>query len=73
MSELKQQDLQSVLAWSAEDAIANFGTSKDFIETEADSGDGTLSDGDKRTLKYLLDVYRYCVNVATTKQVLIFS
>jgi replication-associated recombination protein RarA len=68
--ELKQQDLQSIMAWSIEDAIANYETSKSEIEDAAANFDTKIGDGDIRSLKYLIDVFRYCVNVATVKQVL---
>jgi hypothetical protein len=58
------------MAWSIEDAIANYETSKSEIEDAAANFDTKIGDGDIRSLKYLIDVFRYCVNVATVKQVL---
>ncbi len=57
------------MAWSVEDAIANYETSKTTIEDAAANFDTKMGDGDIQSLKYLTDVFRYCVNVATTKQV----
>ncbi len=69
--ELKQQDLKSIMAWSIEDALANYETSKTEIENTAANVDSEIGDGDIRSLKYLMDVFRYCVNVATVKQVFV--
>ncbi len=57
------------MAWSVEDAIANYETSKTTIEDAAANFDSKMGDADIQPLKYLTDVFRYCVNVATTKQV----
>jgi hypothetical protein len=67
--ELKNNDLQGIMAWSLEDAIANYETSKQSIESEAENAEGATGDGDVTALKYLIEVYKYCVNIATTKQV----
>jgi hypothetical protein len=65
---LKQKDVQSILSWTLEDAVANYDTCKTAIESAA-ATDGAINDADASALTYLLDVYRYCVGLATTKQV----
>ena len=70
VSELKERDLQSIMAWSLEDALANYDVSKNAIESQSENFEGILADGDVRALAYLIDVYRYCANIATTKQVM---
>ena len=70
VSELKERDLQSIMAWSLEDALANYNVSKNKIESQSENFEGLLTDGDVRVLSYFIDVYRYCVSRATTKQVM---
>ena len=77
-TELKQQDMQRMMTWSAEDALANYDVAKTAIETAAAAaaavaagggGHGKVSDAHDPALRYLVDVFRYCMNIATTKQV----
>jgi hypothetical protein len=77
-TELKEQDMQRMMTWSAEDAIANYDVAKTAIETAAAAaaaaaagagGHGKMSGADAPALRYLVDVFRYCMNIATTKQV----
>ena len=76
-AELKQQDMQRMMTWSAEDALANYDVAKTAIETAAAAaaaaagggGHGKMSDAHAPALRYLMDVFRYCMNIATTKQV----
>jgi hypothetical protein len=51
-----------------EDAIANYDACKAAIEDAAGT-DEPMSDADVSALKYVMDVYRYCVSLASIKQV----
>ena len=68
ISELKQKDVQSILSWTLEDAIANYDACKITIE-QAATNDDITKHAEASSLKYIMDVYRYCVNLATAKQV----
>lgn len=68
VAELKQKDVQSILSWTLEDAIANYDACKAAIEDAAGT-DEPMSDADVSALKYVMDVYRYCVSLASIKQV----
>ena len=70
--------MQRMMTWSAEDAVANYDVAKTAIEAAAVvaaaaaagvGAHGKMSDANAPALRYLVDVFRYCMNIATTKQV----